>query len=99
MANDSPPDEWKGEWCGVLEIAQWAGVTKPQVNHWSKADWFPQPLDSPKMGRIYNFKEVVKVLSERGYPREVDASGKAINHKPVRRDRRSGPSEGALAAG
>lgn len=69
---------WKGELCGVYEIASYAQVTKAQVTHWNKEDWFPKPLDELRMGRVWNYAVVVAALKEKGYPRELDASGKKI---------------------
>jgi hypothetical protein len=60
---------WKGKFCGTKEIADFANVSKAQIAHWLKTDWFPQPVDEPAMGRVWDYKEVVSALAARGYPR------------------------------
>ena len=68
--------KWKGDLCGAYEIAAWAQVTKGQVAHWAKEPWFPPTVDEPQMGRIWRFKEVQAVLSERGYPKADKSASK-----------------------
>jgi hypothetical protein len=70
--------QWKGQLCGAYEIAKFANVTKAQIAHWCKQDWFPKPVDEPRMGRIWNYQEVVQALSAKGYPREMGADGKKV---------------------
>jgi len=65
------PPRWKKDLCGAHEIAKWANVTTSQVTHWAKEPWFPEPVDELQMGRVWRFKEVVNVLTERGYPKEA----------------------------
>ena len=61
--------EWKGLIASATEIAAFAGVTRGQVSHWAAQEWFPEPLDEPSCGRVWDYQQVVAALSERGYPR------------------------------
>lgn len=72
---------FKGKFCGVYEIAQFANVSKAQIAHWLDRDWFPAPLDEPAMGRVWNYEEVVAALKARGYPKEVDENGRRLAEK------------------
>lgn len=73
--------EWKGQFCGVYEIAKFANVSKAQIAHWNREEWFPKPIDEPQMGRIWSYPEVVKALTEKGYPREEGRSGKKLGQR------------------
>lgn len=75
--------QWKGVYCGTYEIAKWANVTKAQIAHWAKEDWFPPTVDEPQMGRIWKFEEVKAALEARGYPRV----GPVVRKPPVRKKR------------
>lgn len=72
---------FQGEFCGTYEIAEYAKVTKAQIAHWLRTDWFPKPVSKPRMGRVWNYREVVAALEARGYPRPVDETGKKITKK------------------
>lgn len=72
---------WKGKYCGTYEIARFANVSKAQIAHWLKTDWFPKPVDEPAMGRVWKYKEVVAALEAKGYPRAVDEAGKKVVEK------------------
>lgn len=71
MPNGNIPRQWKKKLCGASEIADFANVQTSQVAHWRKTDWFPKPIDEPRMGSIWDYKEVTKALSARGYPKEL----------------------------
>lgn len=81
MSSGHTDEEFQGKFCGTYEIAEYANVTKSQISHWLRTDWFPKPLDKARMGRIWSYPEVVAALKERGYPRPVDESGKKIVKK------------------
>jgi hypothetical protein len=81
MPNGYTDRVFKGEFCGVYEIAEFAKVTKAQIAHWLRTDWFPRPVDEPKMGRVWRYQDVVAALTEKGYPREPKKSGKRAFEK------------------
>ena len=67
---------FNGDYCGVYEIAEFAKVSKAQVAHWLETEWFPRPLDGPRMGRVWDYKAVVAALAARGYPKDENEGGK-----------------------
>lgn len=72
---------FKGKFCGTYEIAKFANVSKAQIAHWLKTDWFPKPVDEPAMGRVWDYEVVVAALEAKGYPKEVDEDGNKVKEK------------------
>lgn len=70
-ASSTNRPEWKQKVAGASEIARWANVKPPMVNIWAKEEWFPEVFDCLDMGRVWDFQEVVAVLTKRGYPKEL----------------------------
>lgn len=71
MANGNIRRTWKKKLCGASEIAAFANVTVAQVAHWRKEDWFPAPLDEPRMGSVWDYEQVRLALVAKGYPKEA----------------------------
>lgn len=82
MPNGNIKREWKGKLCGASEIAAYANVKTSQVAHWrKKAPWFPEPLDEPRMGTVWDYQVVVAALTEHGYPKEQSYTERYPAHR------------------
>ncbi len=79
MVSRYPDRVWKQKLCGSTEIAEFAKVTRAQVSHWFKEDWFPRTVDELRMGRVWDYQEVVDVLTQREYPRDEDFYRRTID--------------------
>jgi hypothetical protein len=76
-----PP--WKGLYCGINELARWAGVSRTTIVNATKRPGGPVPIDYPDMGMLFEFPDAVEALKSLGYTEHGGGLKSGPHRKPL----------------